>query len=108
MSPFEAMYGRAPPPLFYDDDFIPTLKAATDYRDNHKEVIDTLKLNLDRAKHRMKSQADKGRSNTNFDVGEYILVKLHKYRQNSLAQCRSAKLDRRYFIPFQEIGRAHV
>lgn len=61
MSPFEAMYGRQPPPLFYDDDFIPTLKATIDNRDSHKEVIDTLKLNLDRAKRRMKSQANKGR-----------------------------------------------
>lgn len=93
MSPFEAMYGCPPPPLFYDTNFNPTLKAAADYHDSQKVVINILKLKLDRTKRRMKSQADKGQTDVQFEVGDYILVKLHKYRQNSLAQCCSTKLN---------------
>lgn len=35
MSPFEATFGRQPPPLFYDQDFTPSLKDVADYRDTH-------------------------------------------------------------------------
>lgn len=94
MSPFEATFGHLRPPLFYHDNIVTTSKAATDYRDNHMVIIDTLRLNLEKARHRMKSQADKGRSDIQFAVGDDALVKLQKYRQNSLAQCCSAKLDR--------------
>lgn len=65
MSPFEVTYDCPPPPLF-DVDFTPTLKATTDYHESHMEVINTLKLNLDRAKKHMKTQADKGKTDVQF------------------------------------------
>lgn len=100
MLPFKATFGHPPPPLFYHDEFALTSEDVADYRDNHKAIIDALKFNLDRARHHMKSKVDKGRTDTQFDAGNFVLVKLRKYRQNSLSQRRSAKLDQRYFGPF--------
>lgn len=95
MSPFEATF--PPPPLFNDADFSPTLKAATDYHETHKNIIDMLKLNLERDKQQMKTNADKDQTDVQFEVGDRVFFKLHKYRQNSLTQ-------RLYFKPFQIIS----
>lgn len=105
MSPFEATYVRPPPPLFRDANFSPTLKATTDYHETHNAIIDKLKMNLGCVRKQMKTRADKGHADVQFDVGDRVFVKLHKYRQNSVAQRCSSKLDRCYFGPFLIIAR---
>lgn len=40
----------------------------------------------------MKSNVDAGRQDKTLQIGDKVLVKLQKYRQNSLAKTRSDKL----------------
>lgn len=47
------------------------------------ECLEMLKYHLSRAQHRMKSQADKGRTERSLEVGDWATIKLQPYRQHS-------------------------
>ena len=59
-----------------------------------------LKFYLLRAQNRMKQQADKGRFDRQFDVGDWVYVKLQPYRQSTLVHRQSLKLSAKYFGPY--------
>lgn len=53
----------------------------------------------------MKQQADQRRSERQFEVGDWVFLRLQPYKQSSL-QCRSSmKLSPRFYGPFQVIKR---
>lgn len=59
------------------------------------------------AQSRMKHQADKGRIEKQFQVGDLVLIRLQPYRQNTVVNRTSHKLSKRYFGPYsilQKIG----
>ena len=70
-------------------------------------MLDHIQQNLQRAQHRMKNQADKNRQERQFQVGDWVYVKLQPYVQQSV-QCRAnQKLSFKYFGPYlilQKIG----
>ncbi|KAL0297789.1 UNVERIFIED_CONTAM: hypothetical protein Sradi_6831000 [Sesamum radiatum] len=53
----------------------------------------------------MKSQADKHRQDCYFTVGDWVLLRLHPYRQHSVHRRTSAKLSRRYYGLFHILRR---
>ena len=60
-----------------------------------------------RAQQRMKTQANKGRSERSFDVSDLVYLKLQLYIQTCVAPWMSQKLSYRFFGPFrilQKIG----
>jgi hypothetical protein len=52
----------------------------------------------------MKKQADKHRRDISYQVGDFVLVKLQPYRQQSVALRKNQKLGMRYFVPFEIIA----
>lgn len=64
-------------------------------------MTDLVKQHLARAQRRMKTQADKNRSERSFEVGEMVYLKLQPYVQSSLAPRANQKLLFRFFSPFQ-------
>lgn len=105
MSPYEAVYGRAPPTLL---DYVgsgSTIDAVHTVLSERTRVMATLKDNLLRAQQRMKNQADRKRTDAVFNVGDWVFIKLQPYRQRSLTQQPSHKLSKRFFGPFQILER---
>nr|GEY22748.1 reverse transcriptase [Tanacetum cinerariifolium] len=105
MTPFEALYGRPPPsilPYTAGSSPIVTLDEALRKK---QSLLDTLKARLTHARNRMKQHADKHRKEKNFEVGQWVYLKLQPYRQVSVQRRRSQKLALRYYGPFRILRR---
>ena len=66
-----------------------------------------IKFYLQRAQNRMKQQADKKRSDRQFEPNDWVYVKLQHYRQTTLANQKCLKPSARFFGPYkvlQKIG----
>ncbi|KAK0581055.1 hypothetical protein LWI29_009407 [Acer saccharum] len=61
------------------------------------EILTELRHNLELARNRMKIQADKHCREVIFNVGDYVLLLLQPYRQQTMVFRRSLKLSPRYF-----------
>ncbi|GJS97870.1 retrotransposable element Tf2 [Tanacetum coccineum] len=68
-------------------------------------AVETLKFHISRAQSRMKSHADKGRTDKKFDCGDWVFLKLQPHRQVSLKQGKQNKLSPKLFGPFKVIQR---
>jgi hypothetical protein len=64
-----------------------------------------LKENLIKAQNRMKTQADRHRTEKEFQVGEQVLLKLQPYAQTSVVNRPFPKLAFKYFGPFEVLQR---
>jgi hypothetical protein len=105
MTPFEAVYGRAPPT-------IPTYTTGSSMVDHVDRVLHDraqisrlLKDNLTAAQSRMKQQADKHRSEREFVVGDWVFLRLQPYRQISIQVRSSMKLSPRFYGPYKVLER---
>lgn len=53
----------------------------------------------------MKQNADKGRKDVSFEIGDWVFVRLRPYRQLSIRLQRHTKLSQRFFGPFKVLHR---
>ncbi|KAD3067765.1 hypothetical protein E3N88_35645 [Mikania micrantha] len=100
-TPFAAVYGREPPLL------VPYMVGETQNAELEQQLIDRdhmLKLlrdNLQKAQSRMKNQANTKRRDVNFQVGDFVFLKIQPYRQKTLAKRKYEKLSPRFFGPYR-------
>lgn len=105
MTPFEVVFGRAPPTL---SDYIAgttgvaTMDELLTYRVG---ILTTLQKNLRWAQNRMHNQENSSRIDIEFKLGDWVLLRLQPYRQSSVAWRSSHKLARRFYGPFQIVER---
>ncbi|GJR18073.1 hypothetical protein Tco_0966600 [Tanacetum coccineum] len=85
-------------------------------RDNNEDVVDRslivreeaislLKFHLQRAQVRMKNMANKKRINWEFELNDWVYVKLRLYRKNSMRKNKHHKLSPKFYGPYQVIAR---
>uniref|UniRef100_A0ACD5V281 Uncharacterized protein n=1 Tax=Avena sativa TaxID=4498 RepID=A0ACD5V281_AVESA len=66
---------------------------------------DFLRAKLLQAQQRMKSKADKNRTERQFSVGDKVLLKLQLYAQQSMVNRPFPKLSYKYFGPYEVVAR---
>lgn len=64
-------------------------------------AIQLLKFYLGRAQSRIKSMADRKRSDKELQVGDMVFMKLQPYRQQSVVQRGCQKLALKFFGPYK-------
>ena len=108
LTPFEALYGFAPPTLqsyILGTTRVNALDSLLCQRD---AVWTTLRSHLVVAQERMKFQVDKHRQERSFNVGDWVYLRLQPYRQMTLAYKGKWKLSPRFFGPFQILQKVGV
>lgn len=102
-TPFEVVYGRKPPVLVHFLEGETRVEAVAQELRDRDEALRQLKFNLQKAQEQMKMQADKRRKEVQFDVGDWVFLKLRPHRQQSVVQRIHQKLAPRFFGPYQII-----
>lgn len=104
-SPFEVLYGRQPR---YFGITASSGIASSDvdlWLQQRALVLASVRQHLLRMQQRMKSQADKNRSEGTFAVGDEVFLKLQPYLQSSVERRINQKLAFKFFGPFRILAR---
>jgi hypothetical protein len=106
MTPYKALYGKDPPTLTRSTVVIDDMDdVVAQILTSKEKILTQLQQNLHKAQQSMKLQADKKRLHKEFNVGDFVLVKLQPYRQTTVANRSNHKLSLKYFGLFPVIAR---
>jgi hypothetical protein len=101
MTPFQALYGYEPPSWKELATNHIKVVSVKDHLDESQKILQLLKENLTVARNRMKQQADQNRTEREFEVGDWVFVRLQPYKQLSLKQHGKNKLAPKFYGPYQ-------
>lgn len=99
-SPFKAMYGIDPKWGVFPDQLVTTSLEAQLEIQQRQDFLDIIKTNLASAQNRMKFYTDSIKTPCQFQVGNWVYLKLQSFAQLSIARRLCAKLSFKYFSPF--------
>jgi hypothetical protein len=100
-TPFEVLYGHSPRLLGIDRVEACALPNLEECLRERALMTKLLQQHLERAQQRMKSQADKGRTERSFAVGDWVYLKLQPYLQSSVEHRSNYKLLFRFYGPYE-------
>ena len=86
-----ALYGYHPPSITYSLRDSSKVQAVEDHMKHQQQVIQLLKDNPNLAQNRMKQQVDQHRNERNFNVGDWVFLRLQPYTQMSLKNTKKDK-----------------
>ena len=77
----------------------------TTWLQERQVASELLRERLAQAQNRMKQMADRGRTPREFQVGEFVLLKLQPYAQKTVVNRPYPKLSFKFFGPFKIVAR---
>ena len=80
------------------------VEAVKDHLYQRQQALALLKANLATAQERMKLQTDKHRQEREFQVGDWVYLRLQPFKQRSMHQ-KMGKLAPKFYGPYQVIQR---
>ena len=101
MTPFQALYGYEPThwkELVLNDTTVPEVK---NQLEKSKKTIELLKDNLVTTLNHMRKQADQRITEIEFEVGDWLFIRIQPYKQISLKQGGKNKLAHNFYGPYQ-------
>jgi hypothetical protein len=101
LTPFQALYGVAPPLISELSIPGPPELEATDFLQAKKQMLIELKAHLAQATTRMKKYVDNNRSKRTLQVGEMVYLKMKPYRMAAFGLRGAIKLHSKYYGPFR-------
>nr|GEV13971.1 retrotransposon-related protein [Tanacetum cinerariifolium] len=104
-TPFETVYGIPPPIHVLYLGGLNKVEAVDRTLKDREDFIQTLKFHFLRAQNRMKQQANKGRTERQFGIGYWVLLKLQPHRQVTVRMGKQHKFSPKYYGPFKIISR---
>jgi hypothetical protein len=99
-APFEVLYGHPPRHFGISSGNSCTVESLDEWLKEHKVMTELVRQHLNRVVTRMKHQADRGRTERQFEVGDLVFVKMQPYVQSSLAGRANQKLSFKFFGPY--------
>jgi hypothetical protein len=106
MSPFMALYGYHPPSITSPLRGKAKVQVVEDHIEHQQEVLKLLKDNLVTTQNRMKQQVDQHHNEREFEVGDWVFLRLQPYKQMSLKQQKKDnKLAPKYYGPYKVLQR---
>jgi hypothetical protein len=106
MSPFLELYGYHPPSITSPLKGNTKVQAVEDHIGNQQEVLKLLNDNLVMAQNRMKQEEDQHRREMEFEVGDWVFLRIQPYKQMSLKkQTMDNKLEPKYYGPYKVLQR---
>jgi hypothetical protein len=104
-SPFELLYGRPAPSLL---SYIPStarIESVGQLLEARDTLLKQARLKLSQAQNRMKQLYDKGHKERGFQIGDLVYVRLHPYRQQTVARRLNMKLAAKFYGPYKVLER---
>ncbi|XP_019158364.1 PREDICTED: uncharacterized protein LOC109155092 [Ipomoea nil] len=104
-TPFQMVYGRAPPRLIPFEPGTTKVAAVDDLLQMRDEILTHARHHLQEAQVRMREQYDKHHKEVNFEPNQWVWIRLQHYRQHSLARRKFHKLSPRWYGPYKFLQR---
>ncbi|WVZ24535.1 hypothetical protein V8G54_003079 [Vigna mungo] len=101
LSPFEVMFRRKPPAIPFDSIECTSNAVVQSELTTRADILQKLERNLTKAQASMKKWTDTNRKDIQFNVGDYVYVRLCPRRQASVAGPYITKLQKNFFGPFK-------
>jgi hypothetical protein len=104
-SPFEVLFGHSPSHFGLISDFVSPVPDVASLMAERATMWASVCQHLLRAQQRMKAQANKGRTECKFNVGDFVYLRLQPYVQSSLAPHAHQKFCFKFFGPSKIIDK---
>ncbi|WVY97999.1 hypothetical protein V8G54_030150 [Vigna mungo] len=105
MSPFQITYGKELPSIPNYLAGTSSVEAVDSLLTTRKEMLATLRKKLQKVQVQMKIVADSKRRLVEYQVDDWVYVRLRPYRQNSVRGVAYQKLGKRFYDPFRILER---